>query len=220
MLSQEEVNRRPLLILGTYSLALEVADVVADIPGVCVAGFVENMDRTRCASPLNGLPVYWIDEIEALIDTHAAMCGIATTHRSRFTDQIDTLDMPFAALIHPTAHVSHTTEINAGTLVGAGAIVASHSRLGRHVFVNRGALIGHHTRIDDFVTIQPGANIAGACEVGAATYVGMGSVIIDHTKVGSHSVIGAGAVVIENVPENVLVVGVPAKIVKQNISGK
>lgn len=35
---------------------------------------------------------------------------------------------------------------------------------------------------------------------------------IDHMKVGRHAVIAAGAVVIEEVPDNVLVVGVPAKI--------
>lgn len=217
---QEEINRRPLLILGTHVLAPEVADVVSDIPGVKVVGFVENMDRSRCAHPINGLPVYWIEEVKEMADTHAAMCGIATTRRSLFTNQIDALGMPFAALIHPSAHVSSTTEIGPGTLVGAGAIIASHTRLGRHVFVNRGALIGHHTLIHDYVTVHPGANIAGACEIGEAAFVGLGAVIIDHTKVGCHSVIGAGAVVIEEVPEHVLVVGVPAKIIKNNIQGK
>jgi acetyltransferase EpsM len=220
MPTQEEINRRPLLILGTHVLAPEVADVVSDIPGVCVAGFVENMDRARCANTINGLPVYWINEVETLAGTHAATCGIVTTQRSRFTDQIDALGMPFATLVHPTAHISRTTEVGPGTLVGAGAIIASHTRLGRHVFVNRGALVGHHTHIGDFVSIQPGANIAGACEIGAAVYVGMGAVIIDHMKVGCHSVIGAGAVVIEDVPDHVLVIGVPAKTVKQNIQGK
>jgi carbonic anhydrase/acetyltransferase-like protein (isoleucine patch superfamily) len=74
--------------------------------------------------------------------------------------------------------------------------------------------------VGDFVSIQPGANIAGACEIGTAVYVGMGAVIIDHTIVGCHSVIGAGAAVIEDAPDHVLVIGVPAKIVKQNIQGK
>lgn len=215
-----EINQRPLLILGTHVLAPEVADVISDIPGARVVGFVENMDRGRCAEPINGLPVHWIDDIAPLASTHAAICGIATTHRSRFTDQIDQLGMPFATLIHPTAHVSRTTELGPGTLVGAGVVIASHTRLGRQVFVNRGALIGHHTRIGDFVSVQPGANIAGACEIGEAAYVGMGAIVIDHMKVGRHAVIAAGAVVIEEVPDNVLVVGVPAKIAKRDIAGK
>jgi len=211
---------RPVLILGTHSLAPEVADVVSDIPGVRVAGFVENLDRARCASPIDGRPVYWIDDIAPLAATHAATCGIATTHRSRFTDQVDAIGMPFATLVHPTAHVSRTVELGAGTLVGAGVVIGAHTRLGRHVFVNRGALIGHHTRIGDFVTIHPGANVAGACEVGEATYVGMGAVVIDHTRIGRHSVVAAGAVVVAEVPDRVLVAGVPARILKRNIEGK
>ncbi len=216
----QEINKRPLLILGTHGLAPEVADVVRGIPGVEVAGFVENMDRARCRSPINGLPVHWIDDVAAMAGTHAAMSGLATTHRGRFTDQIDALGMPFATLVHPTARLSPTVELGTGTLVGVGTIIASHTRLGRHVFVNRGALIGHDTQIGDFATIQPGANVAGACDIGRAAYIGMGAVVIDHRKVGAHSVVGAGAVVTEDVPDHVLVVGVPAKIIKRNIEGK
>jgi hypothetical protein len=220
MTTQEEINRRPLLILGTHLLAPEVADVVSDIPGVGIAGFVENRDRARCEKPLNGLPVFWIEDLVGSAERYAAISGIATTHRNRFTDQMDALGIPFAALVHPTAHVSRTVSLGPGTLVGAGVIIASHTRLGRHVFVNRGALIGHHTSIGDFVTIQPGANIAGACAIAAGTYVGMGSIVIDHRNVGAHSVIGAGAVVIEDVPDHVVVLGIPAKIVKRDVPGK
>jgi serine acetyltransferase len=48
----------------------------------------------------------------------------------------------------------------------------------------------------------------------------MGASVIDHINIGSHSVIGAGAVVIRDVPDHVLVVGVPARIVKEGIEGK
>jgi acetyltransferase-like isoleucine patch superfamily enzyme len=48
----------------------------------------------------------------------------------------------------------------------------------------------------------------------------MGALVLDHISIGSHSIVGAGAVVTKDVPDNVQVVGVPAKIVKQNIEGK
>jgi carbonic anhydrase/acetyltransferase-like protein (isoleucine patch superfamily) len=53
-----------------------------------------------------------------------------------------------------------------------------------------------------------------------ATYIGMGAIVIDHITVGSHSVVGAGAVVIQDVPDNAVVVGVPAKVVKENVVEK
>jgi len=213
-------NSRSLLVLGTKLLAEELIDLVSDIDGYQIAGFVENMDPDRCRETLEGLPIYWVDDIAGLADSHWAVCGISTTLRSRFVEQVEPYGVKFATLIHPSARVSSRSRLGDGTIVNPGVIIASNTQLGRHVFVNRGTLIGHHTRIGDYVTIQPGANIAGVCRIGEATYVGMGAVVIDHVTIGAHSVVGAGAVVTKDVPDNVLVVGVPARIVKENISGK
>ena len=211
---------KPLLLLGTRLLAAELADLVSEIPGFRLMGFVENMERKRCAEKLEGLPVHWVDDVADLAETHWAACALATTHRSRFTDQAVNLGFRFATLVHPWARISSGSQVGEGTIVSPGVVIASHTVLGRHVFVNRGALIGHHTEIGDYVTIQPGANIAGACRIGQATYIGMGALVLDHVKIGSRCIIGAGAVVNKDVPDKVQVVGVPARIVKENITGK
>jgi sugar O-acyltransferase (sialic acid O-acetyltransferase NeuD family) len=210
----------PLLILGTRTLAVEIADLASEVKLIRVAGFVENLDPDRCRERLEGLPVYWVDEVAGLAGSHGAVCGIATTFRSRFVDQVVDTGIRFPTLVHPTARVSTTSVLGNGTIVSVGVIIASHTRLGRHVLVNRGSLIGHHTEIGDYVTIHPGANVAGACQIGEATYIGMGAVVIDHVKIGAHSVVGAGAVVTKDVPDHVLVVGVPARIAKEGIEGK
>jgi sugar O-acyltransferase (sialic acid O-acetyltransferase NeuD family) len=210
----------PLLILGTRTFAVEVADLAADIQDLELAGFVENMERERCEQKLEDLPVFWVDDLAQSAKSYSAVCGLSTTMRSRFTDQVAELGMNFATLIHPSAKVSSRSSLGEGSIVSVGVIVGSHSHLGRHVILNRGAMVGHHTEVGDYVTIQPGANVAGACSIGDATYIGMGAIVIDHITIGSHSVVGAGAVVTKDVPDNVLVVGVPAKIVKENIEGK
>jgi hypothetical protein len=211
---------RPLLILGTRLLAAELADLIADIPGWQVAGYVENLEPERCRESLEGLPVHWIDAIGSLASDHWAVCGLSTTQRVRFIDQAAAQGMRFATLVHPTARVSPQTALGEGTIVSPGVQIASHTRLGRHVFVNRGALVGHHTTIGDYVTIQPGANVAGACEVGPCAYIAMGAIVLDRKRVGAHAVVGAGAVVTRDVPDHVQVVGVPAQIVRDNIEGR
>lgn len=215
-----ERSSRPLLILGTRTLAVEIADLASETEGVRVAGFVENMDPERCQETLEGFPIFWVDEVAKLAQSHSAVCGLATTFRSRFTDQVAAYGVKFATLIHPSARVSSTSSTGEGTIVSMGVIIASHTHLGRHALVNRGALIGHHTEIGDYATIHPGANIAGACRIGEAAYIGMGAVVIDHVTIGAHSIVGAGAVVTEDVPDNVLVVGVPARVVKEGVAGK
>lgn len=210
--------KRPLLVLGTRTLAEEVADLAADA-GFEIAGFVENMDRDRTGQ-LNGLPVHWIDDAAALASECLAVCGLATTHRSRFVEEAAELGFRFATVLHPSARLSSTSRAGAGSILSAGAIVAAHTTLGRHVLVNRGALIGHHTRVADYVSIHPGANVAGACTIGEGAYIGMGAVVLDHLSVGAHAVVGAGAVVTKDVPERVQVVGIPARIVKEGVAGR
>jgi acetyltransferase EpsM len=211
---------KPLLILGTRTLAAEIADLANDTEAFRVAGFVENMDRGKAGTELDGLPIFWVDELDRFVDSHWVVCGLATTQRSRFVDQVTGFGARFATVVHPSARVSATSTIGEGTIVSAGSIIAAHTTIGRHVLVNRGALIGHHTDIGDYVSVQPGANVAGACRIGAGTYVGIGAIVLDHLSIGSGAVIGAGAVVTKDVPPNVQVVGLPARIVKEGVEGR
>ena len=209
-----------VLILGTRIFAEEVADLVRETPGLELAGFVENLEPDRCREPLDSKPVYWIDDCRTLAAEHLALCGIGTTHRRRFVHEAAERGMAFATLVHPTARVSLTTPVGAGGIINAGVIIAAKSSLGEHVIVNRGALIGHHTTIGSFTTIGPGANIAGKCRIGQGVYVAMSAVVIDGITIGDGSVVGAGAVVTKDVPPHTQVMGVPARIVQENIEGR
>lgn len=213
------MGRGPLLVLGTSQFAPEVADLAADA-GFEVTGFVENLERDKCAEGFDGRPVRWIDDCESLTATHLAVCGLGTTRRSVFTEQAAAVGFRFATIIHPSAHVSRASTIGEGSIVGVNVVVGSHSEIGCHVLLNRGSMVGHHTRIGDHVSVLPGANIAGACVVGRAAYIAMGSIVIDHLSIGAESVVGAGAVVVEDVPPNVQVAGIPARIVKRDVHGR
>jgi acetyltransferase EpsM len=210
----------PLVVLGATEFSVEVADVIDDTGEFAVAAFVENDVRERAGRTLEGRPVLWIDDAVDLAATHLAVCALGTTTRRRFTDQAESLGFGFATVVHPSAHVSTTSRLGPGTIVGVRAVVGAHSTLGRHVLVNRGCLIGHHTSVGDHVSLQSGANVAGLCAIGEATYVGMGAIVLNGRSVGSRAVVGAGAVVTRDVPDQVQVVGVPARIVRERIDGK
>lgn len=49
----------------------------------------------------------------------------------------------------------------------------------------------------------------------SGSYVGVGAIILPGVTVGRESVVGAGAVVTHNVPDHVVVAGVPARIIKR-----
>ncbi|CAJ36418.1 gamma carbonic anhydrase family protein [Methanocella arvoryzae] len=79
-----------------------------------------------------------------------------------------------------------------------------HSGPGEDVFIGEGTTIGH------------GAIIHG-CTIGKYALIGMGAIVLSKAEIGDHCIIGAGAVVKEGdkIPAGSLVVGVPAKVVKQ-----
>lgn len=53
--------------------------------------------------------------------------------------------------------------------------------------------------------------------IGENCWIGMGACILKGVNIGDGAVIAAGAVVTKDVPENCLVAGVPAKVVKTNV---
>ena len=211
---------RTLLILGTRTFAVEVADLASDVADTRVVGFVENMDPGLVGTHLEGVPVHWVDDLAGLSASHLALCGLSTTHRSRFVEQATVHGVRFTSLVHPSARVSRTAEIGEGAIVSAGAIVGAHARIGRHAIVNRGALIGHHTVIGDYATLGPGVNIGGCCVIGGATWVGIGAIVLDKLTVGRHSLVGAGALVTKEVGDRVQVMGVPARVTREGIDGR
>lgn len=59
----------------------------------------------------------------------------------------------------------------------------------------------------------PGINRFGRILIGDNVFIGRNSIILLDVKIGNNVVIGAGSVVTKDVPDNVVVAGVPAKII-------
>jgi len=123
------------------------------------------------------------------------------------------------SLLDPTVPQCRSLVHGPGLYVNAGCTLGAASELGQWVLINRGASIGHHARFGDFVSIGPGAVVSGSVRLGRGSVVGAGAVVLPELSIGSNSVIGAGSVVTKDVPDNCLVLGVPAKVARTGIAG-
>ncbi len=203
-----------LLILGAGRLAVDVADMVADIEDVTVAGYVEGINRARCTSGRHGLPVHWIDDIASLAAGHKAVAAIGDPRRRAAILKVEKMGFEFVSLVHPTAHLARSVECGIGTVIAPGAVLAAAVVVGRHVFIGRGALIGHHTRIGDFSTIGPGVNISGDCSIGASSFIGIGATVINRVTLGANSFVAAGALITKSFPDGGRIGGAPARLMR------
>ncbi|MBQ8864079.1 MAG: acetyltransferase [Rikenellaceae bacterium] len=133
--------------------------------------------------------------------------------RQRIASQ---LECEWGCAVHPSAIVSKRAQIGCGTVVMHGAIIQADAKIGQHAIINTGATIDHECVVGDFAHISPNATLCGNVTVGEGTHIGAGAVVIPGITIGKWSTIGAGAVVINDVPDNVVVVGNPAKLINNN----
>jgi carbonic anhydrase/acetyltransferase-like protein (isoleucine patch superfamily) len=131
--------------------------------------------------------------------------------------------------IHPSAFIAPGARLIGAVTIGAGSSVWYNSVLradinkitiGRSVNIQDGCLLHledeRGVRLEDNVDVGHGA-ILHACTIKRGALIGMGAIILNGAVIGEGSVVAAGALVPPGtkVPKGVLVMGVPAKVVRK-----
>ncbi len=98
--------------------------------------------------------------------------------------------------------------------------------IGRRLVIDHGVgiVIGETTEIGDDVLIYQGVTLGGTGKdvgkrhptIGNNVMISAGAKVLGPFKIGDNSRVAAGAVVLNEVPPNSTVVGVPARVVKQD----
>jgi sugar O-acyltransferase (sialic acid O-acetyltransferase NeuD family) len=192
--------------------------VVADIllAGICdVTGFIDD-DETLAGSTVMGLPVLG-GENQLRTAADGGNVGIAlgvgdNQMRQKLFARCQSWRVEVIDAIHPSAAVSKSSNLKQGTVVMAGAVINPCALIGLGVIINSGAVIEHDVVVGDFAHVSPNAVMGGESELGPFSHLGLGAVVLPRVAVGSRSVIGAGAVVTHNLPDNIVAVGVPARL--------
>lgn len=195
-----------------------VLDILQQNENIEIAGFIDD-DSNLHGKSVNGVPVIGdFSIISNIIDNiDCGIVAIGDNHiRAELFKKLQDIGLQTITVIHPSAIIAKTAIIGNGSVVAANAVINPSAEIGENCIINTGATIDHDNFIADHVHISPGAHLAGNVSVGAYSPVGIGASIINGIAIGKNATVGAGAVVTKNVPDNAVVAGIPAKIIKYN----
>ena len=213
-----EKSLKKLVIIGAGGLGREVAWLVDDINKENLSwDFIGFLDDGKIGDTVEGHPIIGkVDDVFAINPAPLVVIAIADAMiRANIYERLISKGMEFATLIHPSVLMSHHVSIEKGTVICAGSVITTNVKVGKSCIINPGCFVGHDTVLGDFVSLMPGVNVAGEVIVGEGTFLGLNSTVINRINVGVGSTIGAGAAVVKDIPDNVVAVGVPARVVRK-----
>lgn len=202
-----------LIIIGARALGRKVCNYAREA-GFDVVGFLD--DKTDALDGFAGYPPI-IGSVENWL-VHADdryVCAVGDSQmRAKYAAIIEQKGGEFVSVIHPSAYVGPNVKIGEGCVVCPYAVVDCDLTMGRHVIVNVHTLVAHDCILEDCVTLSPNVHLGGRTKIRRAAFLGINVSTIPDIEIGESSYVAAGACVTRNVPESVLVAGVPAKIKK------
>ena len=138
-------------------------------------------------------------------------------------------------IVGDQACVRERCELGDGVIVGRGSLVENDTTIGARTRIQANAYVTAYTTLEEDVFIAPGVvttndNFMGRTEerlaqmkgpiVRRGARVGGGAVLLPGIEIGEEAFVGAGAVVLHDVPARAVVVGNPARQIRDVPAGE
>ncbi|NGP44411.1 2,3,4,5-tetrahydropyridine-2,6-dicarboxylate N-acetyltransferase [Bacillaceae bacterium SIJ1] len=162
--------------------------------------------------------------VKAAIDANQTKIDDYVLENDRRNSAIPLLDLKNVhARIEPGAVIRDQVEIGDNAVIMMGALINIGAVIGKGTMIDMNVTMGGRATVGNNCHIGAGAVLAGVIEPPSAqpviveddVVVGANAVILEGVRVGKGAVVAAGAVVTEDVPENTVVAGIPARVIKE-----
>jgi sugar O-acyltransferase (sialic acid O-acetyltransferase NeuD family) len=212
---------RNLVVVGAGGFGRETVEAIramdAEDASWHLLGYLDDNPKLH-GECVDGTPVLGgIAEIKNLPDALFVVCtGRPNNYASR-PKIVDRLGLPaerYATIVHPSVTVSASSWIGPGSVLLANVVLTAAVTIGSHVAVMPHVTLTHDDVIDDFATIASGVRLGGHVRIGQGSYLGAGALIREGRSVGRGAMIGMGSVVLDDVPDEQVWIGVPARYLR------
>ncbi len=134
--------------------------------------------------------------------------------RIQLYERLQSLGITPANCIAKHAFIAHDAVIGQGVVICPGSVIGARAIIGNNTIVNTLSSVDHDCILGNHSQVTAGVTFGGTTHVGENCFFGIKSATIPNITIGNNSVIMAGSMLYKDVPENVMVGGSPARIVK------
>ena len=204
----------PIIVIGEGGHSKVIQDIILTTGRYQITAILD--DKYQDVHERNGIvygPIPAVSDMISRNEEAKSIIAVGNNHvRAEIVKRIQVKNERFATLIHPSAVISPSAQIGAGTVVMPNCVVNAHAKIGRHVIINTGAIVEHDNCIGDYAHISPNATLTGNVVIGEGAHIGASATVIPGIKVGKWSVIGAGSTVIRDISDFKKAVGCPTRL--------
>lgn len=209
-----------LAIYGTGGSAKEIFDLAMLLNSWSEIVFLNDFEQIdsfmgyKCMSYNNFKGAFGIDEIELCIAV-----GEPDAKRKLY-EKIKADGYRLATLIYPNAIVSPSAKIGEGVVIKYNVIISADAVVEDNVYIQSNVTVGHDVVIRKHCQLSAYSHVSGKTIIEEGVYVGVHCPIRESLLIGKNSILSMGAVVLKDVPEEVIVMGNPARVIAKNESKK
>ncbi|GGG95833.1 acetyltransferase [Staphylococcus pragensis] len=205
---------KKVILIGNGGHSKVIADIIKLSDDCKLCGYLDQKFEHKEVS--NGLIYDSISNFKKYVKEYHFFIAIGNNKiRKKIYETLNLPKEKYVTLIHPSVVIGSDVHIGHGTVVMGNAVINASTNIGNQCIINTLASVGHDININDFVHISPNSTLTGGSIINEGTQIGAGACLIPCIQIGKNCLVGAGATVVNNVPDNKLVVGSPAKVKKE-----
>lgn len=217
-----KIIRMDLMIYGSGSTGREIFDIAQLINKAEQRwNSIHFLDDVRQDREHYGLGVLKMTDVNSWPAPFECVIAIGEPqYRLEMHQKLSQNSCPLATLIDPSARISPTAQIGPGCIVGPGSFVSSNTVLEENVMLEINTIVGHDIVIGSHSVISSCTVLGGGTQIGTRSFIGLNCAVKERTVIGSGVVIGMQSAVYNDIPDDVIALGNPCRVVRKNESGR